>query len=204
MKPIVLLLAMSSFFTTSLLAQKHLSIAPTYWFDYGTLSYNAKLLGAGITVPISTNQINSSAGLTAHYHFTPKWDASVGIRYSWISTHVNDPSDPNITYSGKRTFHAQAFELPAFINYRPSIHRFSPYLSAGTFLTKNKTDAAAPININGSVGIGVDYRINSGLSLLIQPTASYLFTRLANTTQVEYDYKKSYSFGLQTQLIWHL
>lgn len=80
--------------------------------------------------------------------------------------------------------------------------RLSSYFSAGIVLSQNKAFTDYHLWLEGVVGAGADYRFNSRLSLLIQPTASYSFYKPAvNPASQTLNYK-AYSVGVQTQLIW--
>ena len=58
-----------------------------------------------------------------------------------------------------------------------------------------------PITTDGVVGIGLSYRLDVGLSLLVQPTANYSFYCPASDAVYTLTHYSSYSLGLQTQLI---
>lgn len=200
MKTFVFFLGLFWASITHLSAQSRISIAPAYWFNYGLYSYQLHSVYNGSDTQVSGYDIASSAGLTARYHFTPNWDMSVGLLYNWNSSRLTSPIIPQ---GENRPFPSEAIQLPVLVNYRLTDHRLSPYVSAGAFFVRSKTFTEAPIKVNGVVGIGFDYRFHSGLSLLVQPTASYLFYKLANDALLQFTKYSSYSVGVQTQLIWH-
>lgn len=197
MKSLLLSLGLITVSTSLLLAQSRVSIAPTYWYSYATYSYQVRST-SGSEGPFTGHSAGSSVGLTARYHFNPKWDMSVGLLYNWDSiiwdSSLSSLNLPKIT--------TEAIQLPVLVNYRLTARRLSPYFSAGAFLYKSKTPKE-PIKVNGILGVGLDYRLNSGLSLLIQPKASYLFFRPAKDALPEITNFVSYNLGIQAQLIWH-
>lgn len=199
MKSILLSLSLFLASATFLVAQSRVSLAPTYWFNYGTYAQQSHSSYSGIDIDISGHDVSSSAGLTVRYQFTPHWDVSIGLLYNWNSSRLND--SPNIF--GNRPFLSKAFQLPALVNYRLTTQRLSPYFSAGGFLVKSTTFNEAPIKINGVVGVGLAYRIDSGLSLLLQPTASYQFYKPTDEPVIQYSKYNSYSLGIQAQLSYH-
>ncbi|ARK10199.2 hypothetical protein A6C57_07565 [Fibrella sp. ES10-3-2-2] len=86
--------------------------------------------------------------------------------------------------------------MPVLANYRLTDQRLSSYFSAGVVLAKSKTFTDDHLWTEGVVGAGVDYRFNSRLSLLVQPTASYSFYKPAvNHTSQTLNYK-AYSVGV--------
>lgn len=179
-------------------AQSRVSVAPTYWYAYGKYSYQTHSLYDGSNAQLSGHTIASSVGLTARYHFKPKWDLSVGLLYNSNSSHLKTPQSDDIQLTSRY------IQLPILVNYRLSDRPLSAYISAGAFLSKSKTFSDEPVKSNALIGVGLDYRLNSKLSLLLQPTASYLLYKPASNTLFQYNNYNSYSFGLQTQLIWHL
>lgn len=180
-------------------AQNRVSIASTYWFNYGIYAYQVTSTYSGLGGSFAGRDIASSVGLIARYHFITKWDVSVGLLYNWNSSHLTE--SPGIYDSSP--FRSQAIQLPVLINYRLTAYRLSPYFSAGAFLVKSKTFTTAPTKVNGLLGIGLDYRISSGLSVLVQPTASYLFYKPADDPYFHFSNYDYYGLGLQTQLIWY-
>ncbi len=200
MKSLLLSLGLLGASGNLLSAQNRVSIAPVYWFNYGLYSYRVHSVYNGLDTQVTGHDVASSAGLTARYHFTSNWDVSVGLLYNWNSSRLTSPPHP---YGENRPFPTEAIQVPVSVNYRLTDRRLSPYFSAGALFVKSKTFTEAPIKTNGIVGIGFDYRFHSGLSLLVQPTVSYLFYKPANDAFFEFTKYSSYSLGLQTQLIWH-
>lgn len=181
----------------SLFAQSRVSVAPVYWYRYGQYQYQVHSVYDGSDTRASGHDNSSSAGLLIRYHFTPKWDVSAGILYNRSSSRLSNPTFPQTDIRLIRNF----IQLPVLANYRLTDHRLSPYFSVGALFGKGQT--AAPIKMNGVIGIGVDYRFNSGLSLLLQPTATYLFDKPASDPLFQISGYSSYSVGVQTQLVWH-
>lgn len=187
--------------TASLLAQGQVSVAPTYWFNYNPYSYQARMSynGSSTQFQVSGYNLISSFGLTAHYHFTAQWDVSVGAFYYRNTNHIKSPRGP---YGEPTPFTSQGRQLSALVSYRSTGHRLSPYFSAGAIFTQSKTFTERPITTDGVVGVGLNYRIDSGLSLLLQPTASYSFYRPASDAFYQVANYSAHSLGVQTQLIW--
>ena len=88
------------------------------------------------------------------------------------------------------------------MNYRLTNRRLSPYFSTGVLFSRSNTFTARPITTDGVVGVGLSYRLDAGLSLLLQPSASYSFYRPASDAVYTLIQYSSYSLGIQTQLIW--
>jgi hypothetical protein len=184
------------------MAQSRVSIAPTYWFNYNPYSYriNATFNSSTLRSLVSGHALVSSVGLTARYRFTPHWDVSAGALYYRNTDRIKAPLGP---YGESTPFTSEGWQFPVLINYRLNDHRLSPYFSAGATFARSRTFTARPLTTDGVVGVGVNYRINPGLSLLVQPTASYSFYRPASDPFYTYAKYLSYSLGVQTQLIWH-
>lgn len=202
MKSLLLFVGLFGVSITLLSAQNRISIAPTYWFDYNPYSYQVDVNYNGLQNQIQASGRNTvtSLGLTARYHFSSKWDLSAGVLYSRNTNHIQSPQGP---YGEFSSFTSKGVRLPVIVSYRLTTHRLSPYFSTGAFFTKSITFTEASINTDGMIGIGLDYRLDSALSLLIQPTASYSFTQPVNNTVYRFTNYSSYSLGIQTQLIWH-
>jgi hypothetical protein len=202
MKILSLFLGLLLVTLASSLAQNRVSIAPTYWYDYNPYSYQVNANFNVLPIQSQANGYNSvsSVGLTAHYYLTPLWDLSIGVLYSRITNHIQNPQGP---YGEFASFTSKGMRIPVQVGYRLTSHRLSPYFTAGAFFTKSITFNEAPIATDGVVGVGLDYRFNSALSLLLQPTGSYSFSSPTNNTFYQFTNYSSYNLGLQTQLIWH-
>lgn len=182
-------------------AQSRVSIAPTHWFQYNPYSYQVDMNYNGVQNQTQASGHNtvSSLGLTVRYHFTSKWDLSVGGLYSRNTNHIKSPQGP---YGEFASFTSKGVQIPVLVGYRLTNHRLSPYFSTGASFTKSVTFTEAPIKTDGVIGVGLDYRFDSTLSLLIQPTASYSFSPPTNNTLYRFTNYSSYNLGVQTQLIW--
>ena len=202
MKTLFLSLGLLVAASSPLPAQSRVSIAPTYWFNYSPYSYQINVTNNGSTTqtPASGYGIVSSVGLTARYQFTPQWDVSAGALYYRNTNHIQRPQGP---YGESTPFTSEGWQLPVLVSYRLTSHCLSPYFSTGAIFTRSQTFTGRPITTDGVVGVGLSYRIDSGLSLLLQPTASYSFYRPASDPFYSFTQYSAYSFGLQTQLIWH-
>ncbi|MFD2571054.1 outer membrane beta-barrel protein [Spirosoma soli] len=202
MKAFLLLGGLLLTITVSSPAQSRVSIAPSYWFNYNPYSYQANLTynGSNTQFRASGYNIISSFGLTTRYHFTPQWNLSVGVLYNRNTDYIQSPQSP---YGEPTPFTSEGWQVPVLVSYRLTSRRLSTYFSTGALLTKSKTFTEAPIRTDGVVGVGLAYQFDSGLSLLLQPTASYPFTKPASDAFYQVTNYSSYSIGLQTQLIWH-
>lgn len=187
---------------TFLSAQNRVSIAPAYWFNYNPHSYQVDMNynGSQRQFQASGYGIISSYGLIARYHFTPQWDVSVGALYYRNTNHIKSPQGP---YGESTPFTSEGWQLPVLVNYRLTSQRLSPYFSTGVIFAKSKTFTGRPITTDGVIGVGLNYRIDSGLSLLLQPTFSYSFYRPASDGFTTYSNYSSNSLGIQTQFIWY-
>lgn len=186
--------------TTALWAQSRVSVAPTYWFNYNPYSYQINYTNNGSTTQTlaSGHNIVSSVGLTARYQVTPQWYVSAGALYYRNTNHLKSPQDPYPS----TPFTSKGWQVPVMVSYRLTDHRLSPYFSTGAVFTKSKTFTERPLTTDGVVGVGLNYKFDSKLSLLLQPTASYSFYRPASDAFFTFTQYRSPSFGLQTQLIY--
>lgn len=202
MKFILLFVSIFSVSIALVSAQSRMSIAPTYWFNYNPYSYLVDFAynGSSTQFLASGHGLVSSFGLTVRYQFTPKWDVSLGALHYRNTDHMKSPQGP---YGEPTPFTSKGWQLPILVSYRLTNRRLSPYFSTGVIFTKSNTFTGRPITTDGVVGVGLNYRIDSGLSLLLQPTASYSFYRPANDAFYQFTNYNSNSLGVQTQLIWH-
>lgn len=187
--------------TTLSPAQSRVSIAPTYWFLYNPYSYQMAMSynGRQTQFQATGHNVVSSFGLTVRYHFRPQWNVSIGALYNRNTNYIRNPQS---SYGKSAPFTTEGMRLPVFVSYRLTSHRLSFYFSGGPTFTNNRTFSKAPINVEGVVGIGLDYRFDSGLSLLVQPTASYSLTRPVNDAFYRTTDYTSYNLGIQTQVVW--
>ena len=201
MKASLLVGALLLMLNAPLMAQSRFSLAPAYWFNYNLYSSQATYSYNGATTPIlaSGHSIISSLGLTARYHFTPQWHVSVGALYYRDANHNRSLAGP---YGDFAPFISKGWQLPLLVNYRLTDRRLSPYFSTGALFSRSNTFTGRPITTDGVVGVGLVYRLDEGLSLLLQPSASYSFYRPAGDAVYTLIQYSSYSLGIQTQLIW--
>lgn len=144
-------------------AQSRVSIAPTYWFNYNPYSYQVQssFNGSNTKFQASGHSLVSSFGLAVRYHFTPQWDLSVAGLYYKNTNYIKSPQGP---YGESAPFPSEGWQLPVLVSYRLTDRRLSPYFSIGATLTKSKTFTEAPIKTDGVVGVGLNYRSDSGFS----------------------------------------
>ncbi|GAB3902025.1 outer membrane beta-barrel protein [Spirosoma agri] len=199
MKVLLLVLALIVGPISPLAAQSRVSIAPTYWFNYNPYSYQLAIIGSVSTTRSQVSQYNlvSSLGLTARYHFNPHWEVSTGVFHYSNKAYIDIPSVGSVPFS------SSGWQVPILLNYRLTAYRVSPYFSAGALFAKSKTFTEAPVRTDAVIGVGVDYQFTSSLSLLIQPMASHSFERPVDEATFQYSNYRSYSLGVQTQLVWH-
>lgn len=201
MKSLLLSVSVFGASITLLSAQSRVSIAPTYWFAHNPYSYQLDMTYNAVPTQIQASGYNtvSSLGLTVRYHFSSRWDLSVGGLYSRNTDHIKTPQTP---YSESATFTSRSVQVPVLMSYRLTTRRLSPYFSAGALFTKSITFTQALVKTDAVIGAGLDYRFYSGLSLLLQSTASYGFSPPVPDTFRPYVNYRSNSLGVQTQLIW--
>lgn len=202
MKTLSLIVGLYWLFIPLSSAQSRVSIAPTYWFAYNPYSYQLDMTYNAVPTQIQASGYNtiSSFGLTAHYRLGSQWDLSVGALYQRSTDHMKTPQSP---YGESATFTTKGVQVPVLLSYRLTDHRLSPYFSAGALFIKSITFTNALVKTEGLVGAGLDYRFRSGLSLLVQPTASYGIFQPVRAAFPDYENYRSYSLGVQTQLILH-
>jgi hypothetical protein len=191
------------FFTliTPVLAQNRFSIAPTLGFIFGHDEYQLQRLSNDFMHHSATNK-GLSVGVTGRYYVSPKLDVSIGLALNVLTVNAQQQyNQPYKTMGVKmNTGYAQ---VPVLVNYRLLSKRLSPYVSVGaSFSNYNHIAIREAINTSALIGIGVDYRLGSKLSLLVQPTGSYLLKQPPNDLYNTFSPYYSYLLGLQTQLIW--
>lgn len=199
-------------------AQSRFSIAPTYSLVYSYLSNEFKSAGPDgySTTRTYGPGYGSAVGLTGRYHFTPKFDVSVGLLHNRMNNYYQIDQLMAIGFTPMRgqqtttSSFSDNFQFPVLLNFRSATNRLSPYFSAGALFNyqlgqHNQLTDKNAIQTSLQIGAGVSYRINKNLSLVGQPFGSY---RLKNHTYLPQpanldQHIKSYQIGLQTQLIYH-
>ncbi len=187
--------------TTITVGQGRFSIAATVTSGFHNLNFS---LGEVDIASGSQSYRGFSLGLTAYYAFTPKWSLSAGLLHTRFSGDSRFENASGVTTYSRQS---QGFQIPVLLNYTPSSHRLSPYLSAGLLTgytyritangvqTNQKIDAPNALTAYAMIGIGAHYRITPRLALIIQPTAAYGLKSHPTYTRFN-----DYMFGLQTQL----
>ena len=200
------LIVVSALTTTIAVGQGRFSIAATVTPGFHTVDFT---LGEVNVASGSQSYRGLSLGLTAYYAFTPKWSVSVGLLHSRFSGDSRFENFAGVTTYSRQL---QNFQVPVLVNFTPSSHRLSPYLSAGLLtnytyrVTTNgsqanqKIDAPNALTTYAMIGIGAHYRITSRLALIVQPTAAYRLNKPASIYPLNYTRFNDYVFGLQTQL----
>jgi hypothetical protein len=192
--------------TTITAGQGRFSVAATVTPGFHNIDFS---LGEVDIASGSQSYRGLSLGLTAYYAFTPKWSLSVGLLHSRFS---GDSRFENSTGVATYSRQLQSFQVPVLLNYTPSSHRLSPYLSAGLLTnytyritangsqTNQKIDAPNALTTYAMIGIGAHYRITPRLALIVQPTAAYRLNKPASGYPLNYTRFNDYVFSLQTQL----
>ena len=186
-------------------AQSRFSLIANASPVYTHVTYTQVLPTAlGGTLTGSLDNYGYTIGLGASYQLQPKWTISTGFWYNYQADHLAG-------FSQKTSY----FQVPLLVNYKPSVHRLSPYFSGGlvgNYHYKDRVDAALfggssgefvtlkfshPYYLSALLGIGAAYSLNSHTSFVIQPYGQYrlgtpnLFTdytylQVGISTQVHY------------------
>jgi hypothetical protein len=187
--------------TTITVGQGRFSIAATVTPGFHNLDFS---LGEVSVASGSQSYRGLSLGLTAYYAFTPKWSLSMGLLHTRFS---GDGRFENVAGVTTYSSQVQNLQIPVLLNFTPSSHRLSPYLSAGLLTNYNyrttvngiqinrKIDESNAVTTYAMIGFGAHYRITPRLALIVQPTAAYGLKSYPTYTRFN-----DYLFGLQTQL----
>lgn len=154
-----------------------------------------------------------SFGLLGRYHLSPRWSVAAGV---WGVRDVSSTLDltqngQTVTinnFLGRQVF--VDYRVPLLINYQPSRHRLSPYLTAGatanidgpryidlgTGPVRVRLDKA--VTFTPLLGLGAAYRLSDQFTLIAQPTVQLEFPR-GNT---DYQRYRVYALSLQTQVLY--
>ena len=193
------------FFTTitPVLAQTRFSIAPTLGFIFGQDEYQLQRSSTDFMHYSATNK-GLSVGVTGHYYVNSKLDVSIGLALNVLT--INSQQEYNQPYQTRGVKMTTGYaQVPVLVNYRFSTKRLSPYISVGvSFANDTQMAIRGAIYTSALAGIGIDYKLGNKLSLLIQPTGSYLLNQAPNDLYNTFSPYYSYLVGLQTQLIWRL
>ena len=160
-----------------------------------------------------------AVGLMARYALTAYWSISSGILCNYTTyktptiTTRPDYTMVNIPQFITGKSHKHNYQIPLLVNYQSSTKRLSPYLSAGALFSFRGTSfidvgtgVETPVvfgkalGISPVVGIGGIYQLNNHLSLIAQPSFTYIMPP-GNATVI---FNKNYLFGLQAQLLYKL
>lgn len=184
-------------------AQTRFSIAPTLGFMWGQDEYQLQQAGTDFSHYSATNK-GLSVGVTGRYYVSTKLDVSIGLALNALSVNAQQQYNQPYQTMGVKLTTGYA-QVPVLIDYRLLSKRLSPYVSLGaSFSNYNRIASKGAIYTSALVGIGVDYRLGSKLSLLVQPTGSYLLKQAPNDAYNTFSPYHSYLVGLQIQLIWRL
>ncbi|WP_018619283.1 outer membrane beta-barrel protein [Spirosoma luteum] len=192
--------------TTITVGQGRFSVAATVTPGFHNLDFS---LGDVNLASGSQSYRGLSLGLIAYYAFTPKWSLSAGLLHTRFSGDSRFENASGVTTYSRQL---QSFQVPVLLNFTPSSHRLSPYLSAGLLTnynyritangtqTNQKIDAPNALTTYAMIGIGAHYRITPRLALIVQPTAAYRLNKPSSGYPLNYTRFNDYLFGLQTQL----
>lgn len=192
-----------------------ISAAPCYTYSNttSTLQYP---LGNSTILPVDVHYQQKgsgySVGVLARYEFSAHFSVSSGI---WLNhNHYNQPTintNPDLTLNPNGIqvvggpSNTRNYQIPLLVNYQSSTKRLSPYFSAGTYInlpyTKifpegTTTVPNQKIRLYPTIGAGIKYQLSNHLSLVTQPTFTYL---VPISTYISYQY---YQLSLQTQLLY--
>ncbi len=168
-----------------------ISGAPTY--SYANIRRNVLLPtpgGSSILLPDFTTKTKGygyTDGVMGKYEFVPRWSVSTGV---WISYNRTEPPTypsgipVDLLIGQARSHH---YQVPVLVNFQSSPRRLSPYFSAGVLLSfrsstyvniGNGQELRVRLDQNDvtvvpTVGVGAICRLNTHLSLSVQPTFNY-------------------------------
>lgn len=206
-------------------SQGRFSLSATLSPTQRNLEYRLKVYDSSPDISganVHAKDHGGSVGLMAHYQFHRNWSVSSGLWYNRSKGYLdfqafrnNDLFEPEPT----RQMTLNNLQLPVLINFSPSKHRLSPYLSTGVVFSMNYKSLISPypgsvepgvarsedINTHVLLGIGAQYRINSRWSLIVQPTAMYRLENLKKKADQGYPIQfrsrfRDWQFGVQAQL----
>ncbi|MVM35303.1 outer membrane beta-barrel protein [Spirosoma sp. HMF4905] len=191
-----------------------ISAAPGY--TYSNTNATILLPDNSITIPVDVEYqqkgVGYSVGILARYELSTHFSVSTGI---WLNhNHYNQPTistNPDLTLNPTgvqvvgESSTTRNYQIPVLVNYQSSTKRLSPYFSAGTYINFPYTKIYAEgtgtlpnqkIRIYPTLGAGIKYQLSNHLSLITQPTFTYL---IPIRTYNSYQY---YQLSLQTQLLY--
>ncbi|RRB07830.1 outer membrane beta-barrel protein [Larkinella rosea] len=163
-----------------------------------------------------------TVGLMANYQFHRNWSVSSGLWYNRSKGYMDFQAfrtNTTIEAEPTRQMTLNHLQLPVLINFSPTKNRLSPYLSTGLVFNMNYQSRISPfpgsneagvthskeINTHALVGVGVQYRISSRWSVIVQPTAMYRLGSLKNNSDHGYPLQiqsrnRDWQFGVQVRL----
>ncbi|GAB3912123.1 hypothetical protein GCM10028803_54880 [Larkinella knui] len=221
--PIALLLVVAS--STLVFGQGRFSLSATISPTQRKLDVISNFYSSNDDVSsakVIANDKGGTVGLTANYQFHRNWSVSSGLWYNRSTGHLDFQAFRNgVAYEAEPTRRAEYnnLQLPVLINFSPSKHRLSPYLSTGLVFSMNYRKAIGPyqnttdltvahsskVNTNVLVGLGAQYRINSRWSIIVQPTVLYQLQKLKSKPtgypmQHDFSHYRDWQVGVQAQL----
>lgn len=193
-----------------------LSTALSYRFARTHFSSTSTTVNGGMPVDVRFRQTSQiySVGLLAHYAITNRFSIVTGIRRNYtnnqlptITTIPDLSANPNNSQIIGIATHMRNYQIPVLVNFQTSTNRLSPYFSGGGLVdfpsirvfdngSKTKTPNQT-VHIYPSLGAGIIYQINGILSLIMQPTLTYI---LPDGSFINY---QNYQWGVQAQLMYH-
>ena len=158
-------------------------------------------------VHVKQNGSGYSAGVAVNYRFSKQWSVATGILLNSVGYQEPTVStNPNGVQFLTIASTERSFQVPLTINYRTSIKRLSPYLSAGALTSvhsvrifegsSKSSNMIEKLRPHPMLGVGLDYQLNHHISLIAQPTFVYF---LPYEKAISY---KNYQIGLQAQLLY--
>jgi len=166
----------------------------------------------------SASDYGYSVGLGARYLFKSRWALSAAIGYNY-QDRVNRVNVGSPGTEEKIRIKSYRLQVPVLLNYRSSSAKLSPYFSAGvvwnhlyrsryeiiprsssSVISGPSSRLAHPNRIGALVGAGIDYRLNTRLSVILQPYGMYQFNKLS----ADYSINRYFQLGLLAQVLYRL
>lgn len=134
-------------------------------------------------------------GLMGHYFLNPRWTISTGVNYHRINLYTRTLDE--------RKEKLNFWNVPVLLNYKPILHTFSPYFSAGAVLSSRSTySTKLPTALDIIIGAGVAYKPGSRVSWIIQPVwQKEVAPKPSKLIPSKY---QLYKISLQIQMLFHL
>lgn len=179
------------------LGQSHFAIAPVIGVIQGSITSNNVY-----NLPAARDRgYGPLIGIMGHYFLTSRWSISTGVNYHRINYRRKIPNEGQ--------FRSNSWNVPVLVHYKPSVHAFSPYFSAGAVLSSRSPilsvaipEPKIPTSLDIMIGAGAIYKPNSRVSWIIQPVwQKEVAPKPSNVILPNYN---SYKISLQVQMLFQL